>query len=214
MAAILPVEAKITQSGPLLSCFCRLILSLKKICAFSGIRLWHGQSLAVIMRGHTGSVCAVVWGSDGNTVCSASSDTMVRVWTRHGDPVDTLKGHSGFVHCICDGLGTSPVISGSSDCTVRVWPSFHADLLRPQVGHKGPVWCVSASSSHKLLASGGLDGVVKVFSSFHLNYIHSICVACAGLDAQWGAGALLGRPCKSCPCLLFLPRWICPCYRW
>jgi WD40 repeat protein len=79
------------------------------------------------LRGHEGSVNAIVFDDKGTRIVTGSDDHTVRIWQKGDGPGLVLRGHEGAVQSAfflnADGApGDSIVISVGSDGTVRSWP--------------------------------------------------------------------------------------------
>ena len=92
-----------------------------------------GRVLATELKGHSGSVAAVVLNRDGTRIASGANDGMVRLWgCSTGQPIGLpWRGHTGLVNSVAFSADETRIISGSWDTTIRFWPApkVYADEL-------------------------------------------------------------------------------------
>ncbi len=73
------------------------------------------------LKGHAGTVKAVVVTSDGKAI-SGSWDKTLKVWdVESGEELRTLEGHTGVVNAVALTSDGKKAISGSYDKTLKVW---------------------------------------------------------------------------------------------
>jgi len=95
--------------------------------------------------------------SDGERICSGSSDDTVRVWeVSSGKRMQTLKGHSWHVNAVSWSSDDSRICSGGRDKTVRVWEVSSGKCMHTFKGHSFGVKAVSWSSDDSRICSGSL----------------------------------------------------------
>lgn len=97
------------------------------------IRLWRGNKVDVVFKGHTGAVRALarVTQEDGDLAASlfasASNDGSIRIWNLKGDAITVLEGHDdsfiyGLIAIPSDGDADGLASSGEEGL-VRIWDS-------------------------------------------------------------------------------------------
>lgn len=138
--------------------------------------IWNTIDGSEIARlsGHTDSVIAVSFSSDGEYVATGGLDGRVRVWRHHGDTwvtwefLTTLDGPSEIVWLAWHPKG--PVLSaGASDTTVWMWqctlmltvPS--GNVMNVFSGHIGSVTCGTFTPDGRRLVSASDDGSLIVW---------------------------------------------------
>ncbi|XP_033975548.1 F-box/WD repeat-containing protein 10 [Trematomus bernacchii] len=95
-----------------------------------------------VMKGHVGSVRAVLLCEDRELLITASCDASIRCWCLKTDRcVMMLYGHTGTVNCL--GVHADRLVSGGKDCLVKVW-SLHTGKIFEDFHfkHTSPVQCV------------------------------------------------------------------------
>ena len=116
----------------------------------------------VVLNGHRAGVNRLAWSPDGQILASAagnfdSTDNSIRLWSREGELLATLRGHSHPV----DSLDWSPdgqtLASGSFDKSIRLWDR-EGRLLRTITTDQGEVYTVDWSPDGQKLASASLVG--------------------------------------------------------
>jgi WD40 repeat protein/serine/threonine protein kinase len=157
---------------------------VKRPNKFSCLRVWQDQVLALSdwdeyvvelwdlhdrrqrheLRGHQGSVQAVVFVRSGRELATASRDGTVRLWDLESTgPSEILTRHTARI----DSLAVSPdgatLACGGGDGTVKL---LDLSTRRERValkGHAGSVLSLVFSQDGKLLVSGGDDHTVRLW---------------------------------------------------
>lgn len=120
-------------------------------------------------RGHTGTVYAATWSSNGQYIASASADTTVRVWSiSTGETLYTYHGHVGLYNSVFTvGWASNgrSIASGGADRTVQVWDAATGNLAIAYHGHTARVLTLAWSPDARSIASGGADKAVQVWDA-------------------------------------------------
>ena len=115
------------------------------------------------MKGHSGSVAAVVLNQDGTRIVSGANDGMARLPpdSSTGQPIGLpWRGHTGLVNSVAFNADETRIISGSEDATIRFWPApkGYADELCAKLttNLSRPQWreLVSADIGYRLQCPG------------------------------------------------------------
>ncbi len=87
-------------------------------------------------RGHSASVNAVAWSTDGKRIASGSNDGTVQVWdAANGGNVFIYRGHVGRVNAVAWSPDGKRIASGGSDGTVQVWDAANGGNVFIYRGH-------------------------------------------------------------------------------
>uniref|UniRef100_A0A4W6DZC6 F-box and WD repeat domain containing 10 n=1 Tax=Lates calcarifer TaxID=8187 RepID=A0A4W6DZC6_LATCA len=114
-----------------------------------------------VMKGHVGSIRAVLLCEDRNLVITASCDASIRCWNLKTDRCEmVLYGHTGTVNCL--DVHADRLVSGAKDCIVKVW-NLHTGKQFEDFNFKHPssIQCVKISAT-KVYSSCD-RGLVKIW---------------------------------------------------
>jgi len=142
------------------------------------IRLWEvatGRELRMVGRpsflgpfgsrvGHSSSVNSVVFGVDGQTLASGSSDNTVKLWdVATGRELRTLIPHSSVVSSLAFSSNGQTLASGSFR-RIKLWDVATGRQLRTLIGnYSGWVTSVTFSADGKTLASGSEENAIHLW---------------------------------------------------
>jgi eukaryotic-like serine/threonine-protein kinase len=110
------------------------------------------------LKGHTGTVTAIAFARNADTLLSASADGTVRQWDlKTATDKGSLNATVGPVKCLA--FANKRVAVGGKSLAVRRKTATFERLD----GHNGPVNCVAFNEDGSRVASGGADGTVRIW---------------------------------------------------
>ncbi len=140
------------------------------------VKLWSRDGKLInTLKGHDESVNSVVFSPDGQTIASGSGDrngqtiasggrdNTVKLWSRDGKLINTLKGHDKAVNSVMFSPDGQTIASGSGDKTVKLW-SRDGKLVNTFKGHGSSVFSIVFTPDGQTIASGSGDNTVKLWS--------------------------------------------------
>jgi WD40 repeat protein len=146
------------------------------------IRIWglnHQSRLILPVRDN---VREVTFSPDGQLIATAGNNGMVKLWSRAGQLLHSLKGHRDRVDTVSFSPDSQLLASGSRDGTVKLWTKS-GTLIKTLTEHNGWVLSVSFSPDGKRLVSASGDGtinlwtrngtLIKTWSAHHVSILNS-----------------------------------------
>ncbi|XP_070708339.1 F-box and WD repeat domain containing protein 10B [Pempheris klunzingeri] len=140
-----------------------------------------------VMKGHVGSIRAVLLCEDRDLVITASCDASIRCWNLKTDKcVMVLYGHTGTVNCL--DVHADRLVSGAKDCLVKVW-SLHTGKHFEDFHFKHPSSVQCVRINRKTVYSSCDRGLVKMWDMENASLLrvidaHSSSVKCLFFD-EW-----------------------------
>ena len=158
-----------------------------------------GGSTKAILKGHRGSVKAVVVTPDGRRAVSASRDNTLRLWDLDsGRSLQILEGHSGPVSDVVITPDGRRAVSASDDNTLRVWDLDSGRSLQILQGHSGRVFDVVITPDGRRAVSASWDHTLRVWDldsgrslqifEGHWHSVHTVAITpdgCRAVSASW-----------------------------
>lgn len=120
--------------------------------------------LSGALSGHTGTVGAIAFGEDKNTLWSGSADQTIREWDlRAGLVRRAFTGHRAAVDAVVPAAG-GRVLSHGQDGTLRVFaPADDSTVLKGHGGAEPYVYAIAFKPGDQILASGSWDSTVRLW---------------------------------------------------
>ncbi|TVY81596.1 F-box/WD repeat-containing protein [Lachnellula suecica] len=133
------------------------------------VKVWDlktGQNLQAL-QGHTSTVRALRFLSDGKRLISASRDTSLRYWDLvSGKCLSVSTAHTGTIRSIALSASEDLLVSGSYDGTACLWRVSDTELvcLHTLRAKAGPIYCVAFNDSAKQVVTAGSEAQVRVWN--------------------------------------------------
>ncbi|NMG21619.1 eIF2A-related protein, partial [Brasilonema bromeliae] len=114
------------------------------------------------LLGHNGEVKSAVFSPDGNIIASTSDDSSVKLWSKDGILLRTIKGHKTTVYKVAISPDGQTLASASADKTIKLWKR-DGTLITTLKGHEGGVLNVAFSPDGNTIASASDDSSIKLW---------------------------------------------------
>ena len=163
---------------------------------------------ALPLSGHSDSVVAVGFASDGTLLATGGMDGRVLVWEGAGlaaasgsgqpaVPARALEGPGDAIEALAWHPRGPVVAAASADFSCWMWAASSGTCMQVFTGHAGPVASLRFVPDGRRLASAGADGTVRVWDprtgtnekTFQGHGFHTDAVTC--LDASLDSTLLL-----------------------
>lgn len=164
---------QITHNGEIMSKKKRVVLMLIMVIVFA---LFYSQlsyeplsvesgvfKLSNTFSQHTSDVWVVRFSPNGNLLASGSVDSTVRVFTKEGKVVHSLKHPLGITSLAFSPDGQSLITAGY-DAIIRLWDLSNDSVVKTYKGHSGTVWTIAFRPDGKMIASAGEDRTIKLWN--------------------------------------------------
>jgi WD40 repeat protein/mono/diheme cytochrome c family protein len=114
--------------------------------------------------GHTATVNAIAFSSEGTRAASGSDDRTIRIWeVPSGRLLATLEGSSGEVYAVAFSGDSKFLLSAGRDRVLRLWDLQSRQPTRVFRGHTDSVRAVAVSPDGKRIVSGGDDRSLRIW---------------------------------------------------
>jgi len=132
-----------------------------------GLRVWSLDSTEPVADvRQPGTVNALALSPDDETLATAGSDKIVRLWNaRTLAQKLPLEGHSGPIFGLSFNHDGGRLVSVGWDKTIRIWDARSGSVIKSWTGHEGDIWSVAYSPDGSRLATGGTDGALKIWDA-------------------------------------------------
>lgn len=132
-----------------------------------GLRVWSLDAAEPLAEARQpGTVYAIALTPDDQTLATAGSDKVVRLWNaRTLTQKLPLEGHTGPVFGLSFNRDGGRLASVGWDKTIRIWDARSGLVIKSWEGHDGDIWSVAYAPDGRSLATGGTDGAVKLWDA-------------------------------------------------
>ncbi|MEH2173340.1 WD40 repeat domain-containing protein [Nostoc sp.] len=138
------------------------------------VRLWEYNSSKIIQKPYKtilGNGKDRIWSAEfshnnsGENIVTASDDGKIRIFSKDGTLVSTLRGHTASVSYAAFGLNNDTIISSSYDNTVRIWQRQNdkktwSDIKNIDANNP---YKVKFSPDYTTIAATNIDGNIQLW---------------------------------------------------
>lgn len=123
------------------------------------INIWEGsKKIKTIANAHSDIIREFAEVS-GFGFLSCSNDEMIKMWSLHGELINTFLGHEAFIFSVSV-LPDGRFLSGSDDRTLKIWKD---DTCQQSISHPGTVWVTRVDRDGDVITACA-DGFARVIS--------------------------------------------------
>lgn len=124
--------------------------------------------LTHFLTGHTDTVRAIAYSSDGRLLASAGKDQTIILWdTQTNAPIgNPLSGHTNWINGLAFSPDNKMLISVGIDGTIRRWDTANGEIIgQPITPASTELWSVAFAPNGKTFATGDKDGSIKLWDA-------------------------------------------------
>lgn len=134
----------------------------------------------LVLEGHEGTVCRILWYPTGEFIITASEDRTLRKWSvETGEELDCITAHKGDIKDCQFSPDFTTIITASKDGTAKLWDFHNMDLLKTfPTDHPINSAAVSPLFPHVLVGGGQEASQVTTTSDrkgkFEAKFFHMV----------------------------------------
>ncbi|NJL48853.1 MAG: NACHT domain-containing protein [Leptolyngbyaceae cyanobacterium SM2_5_2] len=125
----------------------------------------HTQQINTTFTQAFGSVLAVAFSPDGQSLATADNNGKIYHWTVAGSLLRTFKGHTNWIWSVCFSPDGTCLLSSSEDQTIRLWEAATGQCLQIFKQHSNWVWSVAFSPTGTQFASASNDHTLRLWDA-------------------------------------------------
>lgn len=120
----------------------------------------------LMLYGHTGTIRAAEYSSDGTKILTASTDHTARLWdARTGSQLTPPLQHEDAVLAAAFSPDGKHVVTGTEESQVRIWDAVSGKPVTAFLEIHGSVLCVGFSPDGRIIAAGTDDGKLRTWNA-------------------------------------------------
>ncbi len=162
LTSVLPLTTlpRLTDNDPQATDFFCLLPS--RLCPLSASSRLHSLLIERSWTAHPDSLMSASFSPDGQLMVTGGKDQTIKLWTRAGRLIHSVRGHQGWVNSVRFSPDGKIIASASDDGTLKLW-NLKGQLLKTIPAHNAYVLGVSFSPDGRTIASAGYDNSVKLW---------------------------------------------------
>jgi WD40 repeat protein/tRNA A-37 threonylcarbamoyl transferase component Bud32 len=125
---------------------------------------WSNFSAVKTLSGKSEPIVCFAFSPDGNTIASASNQT-IQLWnTKTGQEISALSGHSQLINTLAISPDGQTLVSGSNDNTIKLWNLATGQEVRTLESNSRAINILAFSADGHILADGSGDKTIKLWN--------------------------------------------------
>ncbi|MEC4815995.1 MAG: hypothetical protein SAK29_22390 [Scytonema sp. PMC 1069.18] len=112
----------------------------------------------------TGTVTSINFSPDGNTIVSGGVDSTIKLWSKDGTELRTLKNHYYEVTNVCFSSDSSTIASADISGIIKLWSKNGTELQTLKIKSRGYITSMKFSPNGKTLACTSDTGEIILWN--------------------------------------------------
>lgn len=130
------------------------------------IRDAHAHVVATLSA-HEGRIMDAVFGQNGHTIATASSDGTAKLWdAKTGSLLKNFSGHENVVRAVAIGPSGKRLMTGGNDQHAIIWDIETVQPIATLIGHEDRINTVAFSPDGKKVYTGSADATLMVWDAY------------------------------------------------
>lgn len=133
----------------------------------TGTVVWRVGEEDTSINGHTRTINALDFSSDGTQIVSGGNDGVVIIWdATNGAELHRFTGHTGAVNAVAfHPIQKTKIFSADSDGLIVLWDYVRDEVERSFTNHQATINTFTLNNNATRLVSGDSDGMVFVWNT-------------------------------------------------